>query len=194
MEKVSQGRKEKKEDENQKGCNQNFFKMYLFIFIGHTGQGKTTMANNLIKDKRLYVFDVNNEYPKLPNDTGTLYPRMRNVDLNMKKFISICEKLKGYNILIEDATGFLRGKINDSFSRLLVGKRHTKNNYLILFHSINRVPPEIMEMSNFIYLFKTNDNVKIIDTKFRNATLTNSFLRLQKMPKYSCIKIKTIEQ
>lgn len=168
--------------------------MYLILMIGHTGQGKTTKATELIKNKRQYIFDVNNEFRHLPIDTGAMYPQMRNTDLDLKRFVSICEKINNTNVLIEDATGFLRGKQSDTFSRLLVKKRHQRNNYIILFHSINRVPPELMEMSNFIYLFKTNDNFKIIDTKFKNQSLNNAFLRLQKMPKYSLIKIKTIDQ
>lgn len=154
--------------------------MYLILMIGHTGQGKTTKATELIKNKRQYIFDVNNEFRHLPIDTGAMYPQMRNTDLDLKRFVSICEKINNTNVLIEDATGFLRGKQSDTFSRLLVKKRHQRNNYIILFHSINRVPPELMEMSNFIYLFKTNDNFKIIDTKFKNQSLNNAFLRLQK--------------
>lgn len=168
--------------------------MYLILMVGHTGQGKTTRAADLIKNKNQYVFDVNNEFRHLPIDTGAIYKQMRNVDLDLKRFVSICEKLNNTNVLIEDATGFLRGKQSDTFSRLLVKKRHQKNNYIILFHSLNRVPPELMEMSNFIYLFKTNDNFKVVDTKFKNEALNNAFLRLQKMPKYSFLKIKTIDQ
>ena len=168
--------------------------MYLILFIGHTGQGKSTLAQKLVKEKKIYVFDVNNEYKHLPIDTGAIYPKMRNIDLDLKKFITNCEKLKNTNILIEDATGFLRGRQSAEFSRLLVKKRHQQNNYIILFHSINRVPPEVMEMSNFIYLFKTNDNFDIVDKKFKNQQLNNAFLRLQKMPKYSFLKLKTIDQ
>ena len=168
--------------------------MYLILMIGHTGQGKTTKATELIKNKRCYIFDVNNEFKNLPIDTGAVYPQMRNVNLDLKYFVTTCEKLNNTNVLIEDATGFLRGKQSDTFSRLLVKKRHQRNNYIILFHSINRVPPELMEMSNFIYLFKTNDNFKIVDSKFRNQALNDAFLKLQKMPKFSFLKIKTIDQ
>jgi len=164
--------------------------MYLILVIGHTGQGKSTWLKKFIAGKKQYVFDVNNEY-NLPDDLQ-IRPQMRNRDLNIPRFLKNCENLKNYNICFEDATGFLRGKQQKELSQLIVAKRHTGNNYIFLFHSINRVPPELMEMSNFIILFKTNDNIELIDRKFKNVTLNNAFLQLQKSKQYSYIEINTI--
>lgn len=166
--------------------------MYLVPIIGHTGQGKTTLVNDLIAGKNCYVFDVNNEYRDLQPDTFGLSNKMRNVDLNITRFVSVCGKLKNTNIVFEDATGFLQGRQSKEMSRLMAAKRHTGNNYFILFHSINRMPPEIMEMSNYIFLFKTNDNEDAIQKKFGGGELLDSFLKLRLMPKYSFFKIKTI--
>lgn len=165
--------------------------MYLIIVIGHTGQGKTTWVNKFIAGKKQYVFDVNNEYKNLPDD-NRISPQMRCTNLNIKRFIATAKGLRNYNIILEDATGFFRGKQSEETSQMIVAKRHTGNNYIFLFHSINRVPPELMEMSNFVILFKTNDNMEIIDKKFRNQQLTEAFLKLQKMKKYSFVEIKTI--
>ena len=167
--------------------------MYLILVIGHTGQGKSTWVNNSIKGKRQYIFDVNNEYKHLPPDTAPA-PQMRNVTLDIKKFITICDTLQNTNIVFEDATGFLRGRQAPDMARLLVKKRHSGNNYFILFHSINRVPPELLEMSNFVILFKTNDNAVQVEKKFHNYRLNNAFLQLQKMKKYSFLNLKMIEQ
>lgn len=177
--------------------------MYLFLLIGHTGQGKTTFLNkellknnaaknplNTIKNvysltaesKKQYIFDVNNEYI-LPTDINT-QNFMRHTECDINIFIENCKKIRGYNVVIEDATGFLRGRQSATFARLLTGKIHTQNNYIILFHSINRVPPELMEMANFVILFKTVDGVDNLK-KFKNENLTNAYLRLQKMPQYS---------
>ena len=119
---------------------------------------------------------------------------MRNVTLDIKKFITICDTLQNTNIVFEDATGFLRGRQAPDMARLLVKKRHSGNNYIILFHSINRVPPELLEMSNFVVLFKTNDNIVQVEKKFHNYRLNNAFLQLQKMKKYSFLNLKMIEQ
>jgi len=165
--------------------------MYLILIVGHTGQGKTTWLNNFIKGKRQYVFDVNNEYGSLPNDSR-VSPAMRNTDMNVKRFLDISKGLRNYNIVFEDATGFFRGKQSADLIKQIVGKRHTGNNFLILFHSINRVPPELMEMSNYVILFKTNDNFEIVEKKFKNKRITDTFLQLQKMKQYSYFEIKTI--
>lgn len=164
--------------------------MFLILVIGHTGQGKSTWLKKFIANKRQYIFDVNNEY-NLPEDIQ-IRPQMRNRDLNVNRFLGICKGLKNYNICFEDATGFLRGKQQKELSQLIVSKRHTGNNYIFLFHSINRVPPELMEISNYIILFKTNDNIDLIDRKFKNDKLNKAFLQLQKMKDHSFIEINTI--
>ena len=165
--------------------------MYLIPVIGHTGQGKSTWVREFIKEKRQYVFDVNNEYKDLPLD-HTISQAMRNTDLDKKRFIKNCSMVRNTNCVFEDATGFLRGKIEDDFAKLLAAKRHTGNNYILLFHSINRLPPEIMEMANYLILFKTVDNVDVVKKKFRNETLTSKFLTLQKMKQHSFFEIKLI--
>ena len=186
--------------------------MYLILIIGHTGQGKTPYVNNFLgnghkppvapavkgkyfateKSKRQYIFDVNNEYLFADDNTGKIRNQMRHTDLSIEKFIQVAKSLSNTNIVIEDATGFLRGKQSSEFSRLLTRKRFTQNNYLILFHSINRVPPELMEMCDCIVLFKTHDNIDIVKNKFENKELTEAFLELQIKEKYSLIEIKRI--
>lgn len=166
--------------------------MNLITVIGATGQGKTTLVNKMIEGKNQYVFDVNNEYKNLPDDRQKFVSQMRNVDMDIKRFISNCSRLRNTNIVFEDATGFLRGRQGEQMARLMVAKRHTNNNYIILFHSINRVPPEIMEMSNFVLLMRTRDNANVIQQKFDNEQLTEAFLKLQNLPKFSYIKINMI--
>ena len=184
--------------------------MYLILLIGHTGQGKTTFLNteflkNVVAknpantqkniysicaaSKKQYIFDVNNEY-MLPNDIRTSN-FMRHTECDINRFIEVSKNIRGYNIVIEDATGFLRGRQSATFARLLTGKIHTQNNFIILFHSINRVPPELMEMANFVVLFKTVDNIDSLK-KFKNEKLTHTVLELQKKQDYAKEIIKLI--
>lgn len=165
--------------------------MYLFLIVGHTGQGKSTWVNEFIKDKRQYVFDVNNEYKHLAPDLK-YYPFMRNVDLDIKRFLSISERLESTNIVFEDATGFFRGRQSPLLIKQIVKKRHSKNNFLILFHSINRIPPELLEMCNYIVLFKTNDNLETIEQKFHNKQLNLAFEQVKRNPPHTPAIIKMI--
>lgn len=165
--------------------------MYLFTVVGHTGQGKSTWTKKFVSNTNHYVFDVNNEYGYLPDD-NVIRPQMRNTTLNMATFVKNAAMLKGTNIVFEDATGFLRGRQSEDFARLLIGKRHSKNNYILLFHSVNRVPPEIMEMTNFLILFKTIDNVRLVEQKFGNNIITNAVEELKQQPQFSLKQIRLI--
>lgn len=179
--------------------------MYLILVVGHTQQGKTTFLNTTFlkngvkknplnptknlyyltaESKNQYIFDVNNEY-ELPTDKAGMQAKCRHTDCDIKIFTERCRVIKNYNVVIEDATGFLRGKQSAEFARLLTGKVHNQNNYIILFHSLNRVPPELMEMANYVALFKTSDNADIVDRKFKNQNLNNAFAALQREKQYS---------
>lgn len=167
--------------------------MYLFLIIGHTGQGKTTLVKKMIEGKRSYVFDINNEYPNhVPDRIRT--PKIRHINGDADQFTEKIKNLKltGYNIVFEDSTGYLRGRQSAPFIRQIVNKRHTKNNYFLLFHSLNRIPPELMELCNFIYLFKTIDNKERVEQKFHDERLLLAMDKVKAAPKFCYAKIKMI--
>lgn len=184
--------------------------MYLILIIGHTGQGKTPYVNKFLHNKHLppalpnvkgkytttekslyqYIFDVNNEYT-FPDDQRTC-PQMRHTGYDVKAFIKKASELKRYNVVMEDATGFLQGKQELDFRRMISAKMFTQNNYIILFHSVTDVPPFLMRMSNIVVLFKTLDNVKEVERKFNNDQLTKGVIKLQAMKKYSYLQLKLI--
>jgi len=139
--------------------NENLKKeqMNLILIIGHTGQGKSTWVKNFLKGRKAYVFDVNNEYPEHPRDTN----------LDAKKFVSQCLMMQGTNIVFEDATGFFDGRQADETKRLIVQKRHARNNLLFLFHSITDIPPAIARLANYVVLFSTLDEPKTVERKYR---------------------------
>lgn len=162
----------------------------LILIAGGTGAGKTTFANKMLFNKKVnyygltkyqtteqskkqYIFDLNNEY-LLPEDF-TLQNKMRHTKADQKIFVSVIKKLTGFNILFEDASGFLRGKQSAELIRLIVARRHQQNNFIILFHSINRIPPELLEYCNLLVIFKTGDNLKDIDHKFNNNKINEAF-------------------
>lgn len=146
--------------------------MYLFLVIGHTGQGKSYWTKNFCKNngKKTYVLDVNNEH----KNNGFFIAN----HLEPKRFIQECAQLKNVNCIFEEATGYFKGNLGTQINKLIIAKRHAQNNYLFLFHSINSVPPQIMEIADFIVLFKTGDEYKTIEKKYPRCL--PYFIRLKK--------------
>lgn len=133
--------------------------MKTFLIIGHTGRGKSTKVKEILSglycDKLIY--DVNNEH-----NTGKPLP-------NINDFLTLAKKKVNTAIVFEEATIFFsnRGRSEEVID-LLVRKRHTNNIIILLFHSIRSVPNYIFELIDYIILFKTNDNEKLIHDKFKD--------------------------
>lgn len=160
--------------------------MNTYIVIGAPGQGKSPIAQSMIDGRRCLVFDVNNEYgpqTKYPGQKAlclsgnTNELRSRYINGDVKEFIEIAKKKRNTVIVFEEATAFFRGAMSAEVSKLLINKRHTGNSYVFLFHSINRVPPEIMEMCNYVILMKTNDQEDTVFRKYKS--LAQHFLDVQ---------------
>lgn len=149
--------------------------MSMFIVMGAPGMGKSPFAQKMIENRRCLIFDVNNEY-----GTRTKYPgqipfnissnvrdmRCRYIGWDINTFSNLAMAKKNTVVIFEEATMFFRGKQKQETSRLIIGRIHTGNTYVFLFHSINRVPPEIMEIADIAVLFKTNDEEKTILRKY----------------------------
>jgi hypothetical protein len=161
--------------------------MYLILNIGMTGEGKTTWTKNFIKGKNCLVFDINNEYQDLPTDWKQKRGRFIGIH---EDFIQICQIRKNTNLVFEEATGFLQGGISKDLQKLIIAKRHQKNNLIFIFHSINRVPPALFEMCNYVVLHKTADIEKQVEKK--NPKLISAFRKLQRSPQYSEIIVKNV--
>lgn len=143
------------------------------ILVGGTGCGKTYFSKQLIKGvnkNALHVFDVNNEYKEY-------YPYSFNPDIDT--FLQKAYKMNNAVILIEDATAFLsnRGR-SDLLTKLLVAKRHTKNTIILLFHSFRAIPKYIIDLSNLMVIFRTNDPPEIVD-KLGRSDLTETWQAVQ---------------
>lgn len=162
----------------------------MYLIIGAPGTGKSPFAQKMIEGRRCLVFDVNNEYgsrTKYPGQvpfqlpTDIRQPRSRYVGWDIKQFTTIAMARTESVIIIEESTAFFRGNQSALTSRLIIGRKHTGNVLVFLFHSINRVPPEIMEMSDWVVLFRTNDEERTIERKY--PRLLPYFLELQIAPK-----------
>lgn len=145
--------------------------MNLFLIIGHTGTGKTFFTKKTIlqTNKSNYIFDINNEYKNFKNSK---------IELDFNAFVLNSQNMINSNIIFEDSTAFMSGKIETEIKKIVVKKRHSNNNIFFLFHSIQDTPPFIFRLSNFIILFNTNDLQSQI--KQKNERLLKPFIELKK--------------
>lgn len=136
--------------------------MEAIIIVGNTGRGKSTSARQLIKiaqkEKRnIFVYDPNNEYAEFYNKPF----------IDKKIFVDNVSKTKNSFILFEEATIFFSNRGNEEkLIDLLVRKRHTNNKIVLLFHSLRSIPTYILELCNFIILYKTTDRPEYTLKKF----------------------------
>lgn len=178
----------------------------LITIIGGANQGKSYFTKQLICDfdskgklkefqaKPCFVYDYQNTFGDTSTKNGDIvtglqlirdynglknFPRCRFIGME-DIFLTLANCCINRNIVIEEATIFFEGRTSKAMRKLMVDRYHSKNNIIIMFHSINAVNPRILEMSNFIVLFKTGDTELIIKRKY--AILLNAFLKLRGKP------------
>lgn len=151
---------------------------YLVLNVGNTGTGKSTMIKKIIDTgARVCVYDFQGEYEDLPTFKEALINknfkqfRFIGADTSIESFMEFVHKhlvFKGYNIIIEEATGVFNSSRSDEFTRLILSKRHHLTSYILNFHALQRVTPSIYEYCDILYLRKTGDFEKNIKNKFPN--------------------------
>ena len=157
--------------------------MKSLIIVGKPGAGKSHFLKNeiLTKSNNFIIYDqYNYEYPQYEKiqDFNNL-PEQGGKFRFAGDFWEIVEnykKLKNYTIVIEDATNFMNASTHDmKLKQLFTARRHNNNFLVFLFHSLNRIPIFVYEMSDYILLFKTKDFKKTIDKKFQDRELSKAF-------------------
>lgn len=174
--------------------------MNLYIVCGAPGMGKSPFIRKLIgTNKRCLVFDIANEYGQrtkyngqeplnLTNNNNDL--RSRYIGDNLSFFINLCSKKRDTICVFEEATGFFQGMVSKETIRLIVNRYHTNNTYCFIFHSINSIPPRIMEIANYVILFRTNDEAETVYRKY--SRLGAAYDHLQSEPNGSQLNLKLL--
>lgn len=163
--------------------------MNTYVIIGAPGQGKSEFVKKAIVGKRCFVFDIQNEYgartkykgqtPLLLSDNPNA-DRARYIRNDVEEFQQLCMRKRDTLLVFEEATAFFEGRTSKTTRQLIINRYHTGNAYFFLFHSINSVPPRIMEMCNFVVLFRTNDEEHTV--RYKYGRLMYFFLDLREKP------------
>ena len=149
-----------------------------------TGTGKTTEVKKLLfefKNLRPFIYDVNNEYGQ---------PRME-----INDFLERATQKRNSLIVFEEATIFFGTKgRSEKLLEILVGKRHTKNLIVLCFHGLRFVPNDILALTDYIFIKKTNDNPNYLSGKFAEyPKIIQAYEKAQSSPdRFYTEKIKNI--
>lgn len=179
--------------------------MKTFIVIGAPGSGKSPFIKEAIRGRRSWVFDVQNEYgqrtkypgekplglslnPKDPQARFVPNQNTLSIKEDVMKFAQICTEKRDTNVVWEECTIYLEGRQQEAIKKLMVNKLHTGNFYYFVFHSIEAVPPRIMQMSDYCVLHKTGDNATNVASKYQR--LFPYFMDMQDMAFGSRLIIK----
>jgi AAA+ ATPase superfamily predicted ATPase len=142
------------------------------ILIGRRKTGKTTLSKKFLDNRPsnmpVMIYDINKEYSKY-------YPeKFVDFDIFLSKITD--EKVRHTYILIEEATIFFDTSSRfEEMKNLLVRARHTGNIIQLNFHSWLSVPKNIFNLSDYIIVFKTNDTIMTVKSKYDNEMLLNTF-------------------
>ena len=133
----------------------------LFLMIGGTGSGKTTLVQGKLKllpSHKKFIFDIQGQYKNFDNtDYGSF-----------KNFVSKIEVVKNSAIVVEEATAFLKHHgVGAKFIEIILSKRHRNNVFFLCFHSLRSVPIDILDFTDYIFLKKTKENPTLLFTKFK---------------------------
>lgn len=154
--------------------------------FGAPGKGKTTFVKNRLKKvskNALHLHDVNNEYTEFYD---------KPFERDITKFSKKATKITNGCIVFEEATIFFSNHTsNTDITEILVRKRHTNNTIFFVFHSVRTIPRNILDLINYVVLFKTNDTVNQIK-KINHPEILEAFERVNAHPDNHYFEIITL--
>lgn len=130
------------------------------INVGATGTGKSTQTKELLMQSSQpeFIYDVNGEYKDYKGAVS---------NLNFKDFLERAKEKRNTTIVFEEATIFFKQQgSSEDMLNLLVRKRHTNNLIILNFHSLRKVPLDILDFANYMIIRKTNDLDSVISKKY----------------------------
>ncbi|MBO0930351.1 hypothetical protein [Fibrella aquatilis] len=160
----------------------------VVLRVGFPRTGKTVHLKRLIETagqkKGVLIYDINNEakYQDYPQITLAQLAKWKSTgiyrifsDDDQAVLAAIYKYAYNCMVVFEDATAYIKPNVQDEIRKLLVSRRHRNLDLLFTFHSLNRVPKQLYEMTNLLVLGKTSDGIENGGT-------------LQKVPNFELVK------
>lgn len=161
--------------------------MKLILSVGHTGEGKSEFVKEFIGTTRnCIVMDIQNEYgpyPKYPGQTplnlssNVRDDRSRYIGGDFDEYLNIVLNKKNTVCVFEEATIFLEGRIGFKMRKIITNKMFTKNVYILCFHSICSIPPRILQLADYVVLYRTHDEENQVKKKY--PSLLKEFVEIK---------------
>ena len=160
-------------------------KGFAVIIVGYQGAGKTLLVKDLIKkvDKdRLRILDINEEYEEFTDLVYRDEEDLLDKDTFTEDMITQKEKI----FIIEDATVIFSNRkgYNERLAMAIIGKRHSKNVYVFLFHCLRVIPIDVYDYADEIWLLKTADKEKNVYQKYDGSGIEDLWEEVKKLPEY----------
>ena len=92
--------------------------------------------------------------PKTSTEKSLVRVQMRDLDETLH---NISEYVSNTVVIFEDATKFLRGGLNGIMRNIILDCKQKNDDIILLFHSLNSVPPELFENADILILKLTQE-------------------------------------
>ena len=150
--------------------------------VGKTKSGKTTfvrdsLVSQIADPERLYIYDIGNEYGQ-------------GITEDWADWMAGLENVKNSFVIIEEATINLSPRSDfQPVTRLMTRKRHDGNTIVLVFHSLYRVPPNLIHWIDEWYIFRTLDNTQKVRDKFADMPhIMAAYYKSKEIPKHECVR------
>ncbi len=145
--------------------------MYSYAIVGRRGEGKSTfvksIVNRFLSNRVKYIFDFQNEY----NDVCKNFD-FRDTSKDFDNFVNSIVDVQNSVVIFDEATIFFsHQKRTQNILKYLVSSRHNNNVTFFCFHSLRRVPLEILDFTNYMCIFRTNDLISNIKKKYQETPI-----------------------
>lgn len=155
----------------------------IILIVGGRGSGKTYfLEHHLRKDDTIVV-----EYFKTERWKG--YKKVFFSDVLSGK-INIKE-LGNSVIVFEDATSYISSNMANYMRRLIVNSKQVGSDVILVFHSINIIPPFLWYLVNNIILFNCAKPRETATNSDYFAEIMEKWQQLQKAKPYTYKEIET---